>query len=63
MTWLKQLRIDRGFSQKEIAEKLELKPQQFGRYENGKNEIPLKTAVKLAKIYDVTLEYLASADL
>ena len=55
---LKELRREKSFSQKVVAEALGVVYQQYARYENGNNEIPLHHAVTLAKFYGVTLDYL-----
>ncbi len=56
---LKELRTEKGLSQGAVAEILEMVYQQYQKYENGTNEIPLHHAVTLAKFYGVTLDYLA----
>ncbi len=53
------LRADKDKSQKEIATILEIKQQQYSRYENGTREIPLHHFITLAKYYNVSLDYLA----
>ncbi len=56
---LKDIREDRNLTQKNIAEFLNMKQQQYSRYENGTNEIPFEYIIKLAKFYDVSIDYLA----
>lgn len=56
---LKELREDRDINQKEVANFLGMKQQQYSRYEIGINEIPFEYVVKLAKFYDVSLDYIA----
>lgn len=56
---LKDLREDNDKSQKQIAEILGMKYQQYGRYESGEREIPLHHIIKLARYYNVSLDYLA----
>ena len=55
---LKELRKEKGFSQKSVTETLGLVYQQYQKYENGTNEIPVKHLVTLAKFYGVSLDYL-----
>lgn len=55
---LKDLREDNDKSQAQIAECLNMKQQQYARYENGVQEIPLHHMVALAKYYNVSLDYL-----
>ena len=56
---LRDLREDANKSQKQIAEILGMKYQQYARYENGEREIPLHHFITLAFYYNVSLEYLA----
>ena len=56
---LKDLREDSDKTQSEIADILNMKQQQYARYESGKQEIPLHHFIVLAKYYNVSLDYLA----
>ena len=56
---LKDLREDNDKSQNEIAQILNIKQQQYWRYETGEYEIPLHHLITLAKYYNVSLDYLA----
>ncbi len=56
---LRDLREDSDKTQAEIANILNMKQQQYARYESGKQEIPLHHFVALAKYYNVSLDYLA----
>lgn len=56
---LKDLREDADKSQTEIAELLGMKQQQYARYEKGVQEIPLHHFIALARLYNVSLDYLA----
>lgn len=55
---IRTLREERRYQQKEIAERLGVLPQAFSNYENGKREPDLLTVLKLAKLFDVTVDYL-----
>ncbi len=55
---LKELREDRDKTQNEIAKILNMKREQYSRYERGAVEIPLSYAIILADYYDVSLDYL-----
>lgn len=46
---LKEIRHDWFMSQKEMADFLGVHPTTYSRYENGKMELPMKCARKLAK--------------
>ena len=56
---IRDLREDHDQTQKQIAEILKMKYQQYARYENGDREIPLHHLIALAKHYNVSLDYLA----
>ena len=56
---LRDLREDKDMKQWQIAEILEMKQEQYQRYESGKRETPLHIMIKLAEYYDVSLDYLA----
>ena len=56
---IRDLREDKDKTQREIAEFLNMKPQQNARYESGEREIPLHHLITLAKFYNVSLDYLA----
>jgi len=55
---LKELRLQFGFSQEEVAKKLDISYQSYQNYEYGKSIPKLKYLVKLADIYDVSLDFL-----
>jgi len=55
---IKDLREDADKTQSEIAEILNMKQQQYARYESGAQEIPLHHMIALAKYYAVSLDYL-----
>ena len=54
---LKQLRDEFGFDQ-EMGRKLNITSSAYGYYEQGRNEPPLETLVKIAEIFNVTTDYL-----
>ena len=56
---LKDLREDKDMNQTEIGKLLNTSQKQYSRWETGETEIPLHHAIKLAKFYDVTLDYIA----
>ena len=55
---IKDLREDNDKTQTEIAEILNMKYQQYARYENGEREIPVHHLITLAKYYNVSIDYL-----
>lgn len=48
---LKKFREKENITQEQIAEELEIKRQQYYRYETGKIDLPIKYLVKLSKFY------------
>ena len=56
---IRDLREDNDKSQEDIAKVLEITRQQYHLYESGKREMPMHLFVKLAKYYNVSLDYLS----
>ena len=56
---LRDLREDRDLPQWKIAELLNNSQQQYYMYESGKRQIPFDKVIKLAKFYDVSIDYIA----
>ena len=54
---LKELRVEHGYTQTEIAEKLNIKQNTYSQYESGVRQIPLDSLVKLAALYDTSVDY------
>lgn len=55
---IKQLRIERGLSQYEVARKLGLARTAIGNYEQGIREPSLNVLKKLCDFFDVSADYL-----
>lgn len=58
MIRIRNLREDSGKTQREIAEILETSQTMYARYERGANEMPLRHLLRLAKYYNVSMDYL-----
>ena len=56
---LKDVREDNDKTQKEIAEYLNMDQSNYAKYENGKNMMGIDKYIKLAKYYNISLDYLA----
>ena len=56
---LKDLREDHDLKQADIAKLLETTRQQIGKWENGIQAMGIDKYIKLAKYYNVSLDYLA----
>lgn len=55
---LKDLRDELQLDQKEMGKILNLTPSAYGYYEQGRNEPSLETLAKIARIFDVSTDYL-----
>jgi len=56
---IRALREDHDLNQHYIATMLHVAQTTYSDYEKGKVRIPLECLIKLAKIYDVNLDYIA----
>lgn len=56
---LKDLREDADLKQINVAAILGMNQQSYQRYESGKIELPMHHFIKLAKYYDVSIDYIA----
>lgn len=61
-TIIKDLREDMDIKQKTVAEYLGVSQQSYSNYENGHREIPIWAVKKLAKYYQVSLDYLLGTE-
>ena len=55
---LRKIRTERGYSQIEIAELLNTTQQQYSKYENGQNEIPVRHIITLCRFYEISADWL-----
>ena len=55
---IRDLREDRDFSQKQLAEILNISQSTYSRYESGFLDIPSEILISLSKIYGVTTDYI-----
>jgi len=60
---LKECREESGLSQNDIAEKLSISRQAVSKWERSINEPDIETIVRLADIYDITIDQLLRTDL
>ena len=56
---LRDLREDRDLTQNQLVEILGMHKTTYTNYEQGKLEIPFSLAIRLAELYNVSLDYLA----
>ena len=55
---LRELREEKGFTQKELAKELNIHSVTYLHYEKEQREPPLTLLAKIAKFYDVSVDYL-----
>lgn len=58
MIKLKQLRLQKGLTQKELAQKLNITYKNYNTYELGRATPDIETLIKIANFYHVSLDYL-----
>ncbi len=56
---LKDVREDADLTQKQVAEHLEMDQSNYAKYENGHNMMGIDKYIKLARLYNISLDYLA----
>ena len=56
---LRDLREDRDLSQQALADALGMYKTTYSNYELGKREIPFDLVIRLAKFYNVSIDYIA----
>jgi len=55
---IRDLREDHDWNQTRVAEMLNMSQTGYSKYETGENDIPTQILIKLAKIYDTSVDYL-----
>lgn len=56
---LRDLREDHDLTQNQLVEKLNMHKTTYTNYEQGKRDLPLQLAIKIAEFYDVSIDYIA----
>ena len=56
---LRELRKERGLSQRALAQLLHISQSTYSRYEHGQRAPSIKTVYTLARLYHVSVDYLA----
>lgn len=56
---LRDLREDMDLTQSQLVEILNMHKTTYTNYEQGKREIPFSLAIRLAQLYNVSLDYIA----
>ena len=57
-TRLRELRKEKGFTQKELADKLNISFQAVSKWENGTSDPSTSNLLALAKLYEISVEEL-----
>lgn len=55
---IRDMREDNELTQKEISEKLYISKKTYERYENGERIPPIDFMIRLADLYNVSIDYL-----
>ncbi|MBQ8554677.1 MAG: helix-turn-helix transcriptional regulator [Clostridia bacterium] len=55
---IRELREERGMTQREVAEQLEMLQPQYFRYEQGSRDLPTEMLIRLSELYEVSVDYL-----
>ena len=54
---LKQLRLEHGYTQEQIAFILHIRQEQYSKYESGKRELPISHLISLCCLYRASADY------
>ena len=57
-TRMKDLREDKDWTQREMAEMLHISRSSYSAYENGTNAFPIEILKSLATLYNTSVDYL-----
>ena len=55
---IRDMRIDKGLTQKDVADIINVKQNTYCQYEIGVLNYPLDAVIKLAEYYNVSMDYL-----
>ena len=56
---IRELRVDRRLTQREMAELLQISRSTYSGYERGTSDIPLEVICGIADLHHTSLDYLA----
>ena len=59
---LRELRIEHGYTQEQIAFILHTRQEQYSKYENGKRDLPIKHLIALCCLYRVSADYVVGIE-
>ncbi len=55
---LKQIRLERGYTQKNVADYLQISSNVYSRYELEKRQPTIDSLIRIAKFFDVSVDYM-----
>ena len=55
---IRDLREDRDLTQEQIGQLLNMSQTGYNQYEIGKNDVPTKILIELAKFYNTSIDYI-----
>lgn len=55
---LKELRLKHNYTKRDVAKKIGISDRGYSNYEEGKRVTPVDLALKLAELYDTTVEHI-----
>ena len=55
---IRDLREDKDLTQTEVAKVLGMSQTGYSKYETGENDVPTAILIKLARFYNVSVDYL-----
>lgn len=55
---LRDLREDKDMNQTAVAKMLSMSQTGYSKYETGENDVPTAVLIKLARFYNVSIDYL-----
>ena len=55
---IRHLREDRDMNQTQVAKLLGMSQTGYSKYETGENDVPTSVLIRLARFYDVSIDYL-----
>ena len=58
---IREIREDHSITQQKIADLLHIGQRTYADYESGKTRIPVDSLLRLAKYYDVSMDYITGA--
>lgn len=56
---IRALREDHDLTEQKVADLLHVRQQTYDDYERGKTRIPVDSLIKLARFYDVSMDYIS----